>query len=282
MTVAEATPDTRAPRWVHLAWVVPFVLVAAPTLAFLWEKWTRSIWVNGHGLFVPLVAGILGFYALRREPVKSEEPSAWGFAFLVPALLLLAIDSAIKTELLSAAALLLALPGLSLLLLGPRRTRALWFSFSISFFMLPIPGAFLTWIHLALRRLTTQGSEEVLRMLGKPVLAEGTMLHMPDGTFHIIEECSGFAALYAAATVALILAYLSESRGRRVLLLLAAFPLAMASNVLRIVLLALLAEEFGYHLLDTPLHVLSGYMTFVVTLVGLFLLAERPHRRESS
>lgn len=282
MTVAEATRENRPPRLVHLAWLIPFALVAAPTAAFLWDKWTRSIWVNGHGLFVPLVAGFLAVYALRREPVKQEAPSAWGFVVLVPALLLVAVDSAIKTELLSAAALLLALPGLSLLLLGPHRTRALLFPFLLSFFMLPIPGAFLSRLHLALRLLTAQGSETVLRFFGMPVLGEGTLLHMPNGSFRIIEECSGFAALYAAVTLALVLAYLAESPRRKLLLLLAPFPLAMASNVLRVVLLAFLAENIDYDVLETPIHVLSGYMTFVLTLAGLFALAERHPPRERS
>jgi exosortase len=264
--------------WVHLWWVLALGLLAAPTLVFLWEKWTRSIWLNGHGLFVPLLAGFLGYLALRREPTKTEEPSAWGFALLVPALLLMAVDSAIKTELLAAFALLLCLPGLSLLLLGPRRTRALIFPFFLSFFMLPIPSAFLHIVHLKLRLLTSIGTEHAIRLVGIPVFAEGTTIYMPHGTFRVVEECSGFAALYAGITIALVLAYLSESPRRRVLLLLLPFPLAMAGNVLRVALLGVLAESFGYGILDTPVHVLSGYFAFVLTLAALFLFAERAPR----
>jgi exosortase len=262
--------------------VLALGLVAAPTLVFLFEKWTRSIWLNGHGLFVPLLVAFLGYYALRREPTKSEEPSAWGFALLIPALFLMAVDSAIKTELLAAFALLVCLPGLSLLLLGPRRTRALLFPFLLSFFMLPIPSAFLHLIHFKLRGLTTLGSEHAIRLVGIPVFAEGTSIYMPHGTFLVVEECSGFAALYAAITIALVLAYLSDSPRRRLLLLLLPVPLALAGNVLRVALLGVLAEGFGYGILDTPVHVLSGYLAFVLTLASLFLFAERAPRRSSA
>jgi exosortase len=144
--------------------------------------------------------------------------------------------------------------------------------------MLPIPSSFLDRIHLFLRELTTLGSERLLGVLGLPVLAEGTLLHLPHGTFRVVEECSGFAALYAALTIALVLVYLADSPRRRLLLLLLPWPLALASNVLRVVLLAFLSERIGYEVLDTPLHELSGYMTFVLTLGLLFLFAERTSR----
>lgn len=279
MTAEVEKPFDRPGAWIHLSWVVALALLAAPTLVFLWDKWTQSIWLNGHGLFMPPLVAFLGYYALRREASEHDEPSAWGFALLAPALLLIALDSAIKTELLAAFGLVACLPGLSLLLLGPRRTRALLFPCFLLLFMLPIPSAFLHRVHLELRELTTLGSEHVLRLWGIPVFAEGTVILMPHGSFRVVEECSGFAALYAGITISLVLAYLSHSPRRRLLLLLLPFPLAMLGNVLRVSLLGVLCERFGYEILETPVHVLSGYLAFVLTLLALFFFAERSPRR---
>jgi exosortase len=90
----------------------------------------------------------------------------------------------------------------------------------------------------------------------------------------VVEECSGFSALYAAVTVAFVLAYLSRSRARRIVLVLVAWPLALAGNVLRIVALAILAESRGFEVISTPLHLLSGYLSFVLTLFLVFAFAE--------
>jgi exosortase/archaeosortase family protein len=95
----------------------------------------------------------------------------------------------------------------------------------------------------------------------------------------VVEECSGFSALYAAVTVALVLAYLSRSWVRRVVILAVAFPLAILCNVARVVTLAILGEAHGYDVLDTPIHPLSGYASFVLGLALLFLFAERRPRR---
>ena len=61
----------------------------------------------------------------------------------------------------------------------------------------------------------------------------------------------------------------------------AAFPLAVVCNVARVVFLAMLVEWRGYDLLDTPIHMLSGYVSFVLTLAILFLFAERRPRSAS-
>ena len=56
----------------------------------------------------------------------------------------------------------------------------------------------------------------------------------------------------------------------------------MFSNAFTLDLLGVLAEGFGYEILDTPVHVLSGYLAFVLTLAALFLFAERAPRRSSA
>lgn len=274
-----ARPALRSLVLLHTSWVLMLLLLAAPTLVFLWQRWTRNIWYNGHGIFVPLLVGFLAYHALRRTPVKSEPPSAWGFALVVPGLAMIAIDSAIRTQLLAAFGLLVCLPGLSLLLLGPARTRVLLFPCFLAFFMLPIPAGFKVVIHGVLRQFTATHAANVLELLGKPAFNEGTHLFLPHGTFVVVEECSGFSALYAAVTISLVLAYLSDSKRRRLILLLAPWPLAMACNVARIVILALLAESQGFGILETPIHELSGYVTFLATLGLLFALAEHGPRR---
>ena len=102
-------------RWL---WVAPFTLAFAPTFAWLLGRWTDSIFRNGHGIFVPFLMAYLAMDQLKQDRDPQPHASAAGFAFLGASFVLLALDAAIKTELLSAFALVLALPGLSLLLFG--------------------------------------------------------------------------------------------------------------------------------------------------------------------
>jgi len=99
------------------------VLVYQPTLAWLVERWTISVWHNAHGALVLPVALWLMWQELRPTWRAGPASSAWGWLFVVPALLLHVLDLGMHTQLLSAVSFVVLLPGLSLLLLGASRTR---------------------------------------------------------------------------------------------------------------------------------------------------------------
>jgi exosortase len=259
----------------HLLWVVPFAALFAPTAAFLFDRWTRSIWQNGHGLFIPLIVGYLIWDHFRRRPLGTPEPSALGFLFLVPGLAAVALDTAIRTELLGAAGLVLCLPGLALLLVGAKHARGIAFPLALSAFMLPIPAAFVEQVHLSMRLASAVASGVAVRLLGIPVIRDGTTLLIPRGFVEVSDACSGFSTLYASVTLAIILAYLTPGWGRRVLLLGAAPLLALVCNAIRVSILVLLAHFIGFDLLKTSAHEISGMVSFVVALAGLFALADK-------
>jgi exosortase len=256
--------------------VVQLVVLFAPTVRWLFERWTMSVWQDAHGALIPPVAAYFAYPELKRLAGLPRSSSPWGFAFLVPALLLHALDAGMHTELLSAAALILALPGLSLLLLGAERTRAIAFPLAFLMFSLPIPLAFTEQIHWQLRQFVVAATAAVIPWLGIPVFVEGTTLHMATGSLEIADACSGFSTLYAAAAVACLTAYFTPSPRRRLLVLASAVPLALGANLLRVIALVVLAVWQGDWILDTFVHPLSGVLTFALALPVIFWLGGEP------
>ena len=272
----EASPAGRPrqgfPRgWAaHTVWILLAILVFTPTIYWLWQRWTMSVWQNIHGMFIPFVVAYFILEELRSDQIVDAEQSAWGFLFLIPGLGMIVLDSAIRTQLLSAFGMVVCLPGLSLLLLGRRRTRTLAFVWVLAFFMLPIPAAFIERFNLLLRRITAVGAEPVIALFGVSVGRVDTTLFIPKGPFSIADACSGFSPLYASVTLALVLAYMSPSWPRRVVTLGAAFPITMACNILRVVLLVLMVERWGFGIMSTVLHPASGMLS---AIAGMALLA---------
>jgi exosortase len=251
---------------------IELLVLYIPTLIWLWGRWTLSVWHNAHGLLIPPVVAYFVYQELKQRPDLPISSSAWGFVFLVPAMILQALDAGMHTELLSAASIVLALPGLSLLLLGWERTRAIAFPLAFLAFALPIPLGMTESIHLALRHLATAGTSTVVPLLGIPVFVEGTTLHMARGTLQVADACSGFSTLYAAMAVAFLTAYSTTSPARRAMVLLGAAPIAIASNMLRVILLVVLVVWRGPEILETIIHPLSGMMTFALSLPLIFWL----------
>jgi len=270
--------DSQDNRRRMLLGMVAVLLIAlyAPTVAWLWERWTISVWQHAHGLLILAVVAYLIWKELGREHGLPLDPSPWGFVLLVPALVLHALDAGIHTQLLSAAALILALPGLSLLLLGIKRTRRILFPLAFLLFTLPIPLVLTENIHLVLRKIATISSAAIIPRLGIPLYVEGTVLHIPGGTLQVADACSGFSTLYAAVAVACLVAYTCPDPWRRFIVLLAAVPVAIAANIIRVVLLVLLVHWQGIEILGTSWHTISGIFTFVIALPVIFWLGQAP------
>jgi exosortase len=281
MTVAANTSSAAAPPRVAsvrhatvllLLVAVELILIYAPTVSWLVDRWSMSVWHNAHGFLIPPVVAWFAWKEL--EPLKALPPSssALGFLFLVPALAAHMLDTGIHSQILSAISIVIALPGLSLLFLGVPRTKAIAFPLAFSVFMLPIPLAITERLHLVLREIATAGTAFLMPLLGVPVYAEGTELHIGNGVLFVGDGCSGFSTLYAAVAVAALTAYGCNHWRGRILALVAAVPLAIGANIVRVVLLALLVRFWGFNVLETWLHPASGVLTFAIALPIIFWL----------
>jgi exosortase len=264
-SIAHDGPALSSRLWLALVGGA-LALLYAPTVLWLFGRWTMSVWQHAHGLFIPPLVGWLVYQELRRTSHLPRTSSAWGFLLLVPALVLHVLDTGMQTQLLSAASLVLALPGLALLFLGVPRTRTILFPLLFTGFALPIPLAFTEQLHIVLRHVTTDLTVPVLSALGISLFAQGTTIHFANGTVEIADACSGFSTLYASMAFAFLLAYFSPSTRRRVMVLALAAPIAIAANVARMVVLLVMVVWQGMGVLDTWLHPASGMLTFAIAL----------------
>ena len=258
-----------------------FIFVYRPTMLWLWERWTLSVWHHAHGLMIPPLVAYFCYLELREARHEQARGSALGFLLLVPALLLHVFDTGMHTQLLSAASIVLALPGLSLLFLGTSKTRRILFPLVFMAFMLPLPLALTQSIHLALRSVAADATSVILKFMGLPVFQEGFTLHLPNASLLVADACSGFSTLYASLALATLLAYTTPSLSRKALVLVLAAPVAIAANIVRVVLLSWLVHFQGTEVLSTWMHVGSGMLTFALALPVLFWIGQSPARKGS-
>lgn len=262
--------DVSAIGWACVAaWCVAF----APTWAWMYREWTTSVWQNNHGIFIPVIMLFLGYSALRRDSGAPDRRSAWGLAVLALGLALALVDSASAIHYPAAIGLVISLPGLSLVVLGRRRTRLLAPVWILAIFMLPLPTT--AFHQVALRNWTAAGANPILQAIGLSTLREQTVITLPNSMFIVGDACSGFNTLYSSVAVAVFMACFCRSPWRRVLLLALAAPLALAANVLRAVGLVLIGALGDMSLLDTALHEASGVAAFFLVLLVLYRVSDR-------
>ena len=268
----------------HVVWLVLLLLILAPTLLWLVQRWTSSVYSNSIGVFMPFILVYLIRENLKDDPIREPHSSAWGLPFIIVGLSMIVLDTTIHTQLMAGVGMVLCLPGLSLLFLGLDRTRALIFPLALAFLMLPIPAGAVAPVHLGLRHITAWGTEllvnfaSALPLLDIPIWRSGTLLQLPNSPLQVADACSGFSTLQAALTLALILSYLSGSIRKGLFLIASAVVLTLIANSIRVFILTLIVHYYGVDLLETYLHEGSGLATFLIVLVGLFGLAGRQRR----
>jgi exosortase len=252
--------------------LVEILILYLPALRWLIDRWTMSVWHNAHGMFTAVLVIFFVWRQLRQARHLPISSSAWGFAFVLPALIIHSLDAAMHTQLLAAVSLVLILPGLSLLFLGAERTRLIAFPLAFAALMLPIPLALTESLQMRLREVTTLSTAAIIPRLGVPVFVEGTTLHLPNVSLLVSDACSGFSTLYAAMVVASLTAYNTASLRRGILVLTAAPLIAVAANIVRVTLLSFLVNWRGGDVLGTWLHPASGILTFFLALPIIFWL----------
>jgi exosortase len=160
--------------------------------------------------------------------------------------------------------------GISLYLFGRAITRELLFPLAFLFFMFPLPMAVLDTIAMPMKLFAASAGAAIVTLLGMPLVQEGFQLHFPTTSLVIDDPCSGLRSLISLAALGALCAYFFQApTWKRMALFIAAIPIALISNILRVTFLASLAFH-GKNAASGFYHDLSGIMVFLLALAMLF------------
>ena len=139
--------------------------------------------------------------------------------------------------------------------------------------MIPIPAIIFNEIAFPLQLLASRGAEYTLSAAHIPVLREGNIIVLANTTLEVAEACSGIRSLISLVTLAIIYGYFTDDRiWARVVLTLAAVPVAVAANAARVAGTGVAAHYYGPEAAEGFFHTFSGWMLFVVAFVMLFAI----------
>ena len=143
----------------------------------------------------------------------------------------------------------------------------------------PPPNPLQAEIIWRLQNLTAGGASWLLSMAGLPVELEGTELRLGGHAFVLIEACSGWRGIQILSLVGLLAAELRAIRFPRALwVVLAAAPLGLALNVLRVCLVVLTQEEIDAEFFES--HTPQGIAVLLIGSVILYCIAIGAKRSE--
>ncbi len=269
----EGRLSSNLPRWQVVALLLLIAWLYASTFARLFLQWVGPSRDPNfeHGIFVPLFALFVLWQDRKKLTAIASAPSWVGLPLVTLSLLMLVLGVLGAELFFSRVSLLILLAGLIILFQGWTFFRAVLFPWAFLVLMIPIPNLILQQITFPLQLLASKLATVLLDVVGVPVLRQGNVIVLASMPLDVAEACSGIRSLLTLVTLAIIYGYLMETRTWvRVMLALAAVPIAVAANSFRIFGTGLLVQYWDPDKAEGFYHALGGWLIFVVALIMLF------------
>ena len=276
MTDPAATIPRSGLRGLPLAQALPlaFALVAFALLFYKPAVLLVQDWWNdpeaGHGL---LLAPAAVWLAWKKGLVAERSPAVLlGLAILVGAVML-RLASELAAELFTMrVSMVMAMAGLVVYYLGLRQALSWWLPFTLLVLSVPLPELIRSTLALPLQFRASELGAELLEWRNVPVRLTGNVIQIPGHRLFVTEACSGLRSLTALLSLALLMGGIwLQSPALRVSLVVAAIPIAVVINGIRVFLTGFLVYFVDPKLGDGFMHITEGWLLFVVSfaLVGI-------------
>lgn len=248
--------------------------VLAPCVATLAEgSWTTEAGALGP---IVLAAGAATLWSRFRECRALSVPGSLAVAFLllIPGAAGYLVGRAINMAVLLSASTWLVLLAVFYLRHGSTVVRRCWFPLAFLLIVIPLPHTLTVEATAELRNLLAGWATGIASAFGLEVAVNGYAVYIDQYELSIESACAGLSSTVSLLAVGMLYAYWVRAAGwrRMAVIALAAFPVALAANLVRILLLLLLVHWGGAKVLATPLHPISGFLSFSLALLMLLLI----------
>ena len=279
----DSSPAARAETWLVvglavavLAFFFAYVPRYGPIRADSALAWLYSAW-NGetdyeHGIIFPFLITGLIIYRFKHLRAAAGQGSWLGLAVVLIGVLCYAAAYRTLQPRVAAGALPILLWGSGLFLWGWRVARQL--AFPLFFFWLAIPLPSFQQATTGLQHLATDFAHHGASLLGVETIVKGTDILPVKGTWEplsIAGGCSGIRSLMALMMISAAWAYVANiALWKKAILFMAAVPLAIFGNALRVTSIFVIAEYGDAKWARETWHDWSGLVLFYP--ISLFLL----------
>lgn len=261
------------------------VLIAG-SIALWWQPLSTTVRLalssdaHNHILLIVPLSLVLIYFERKKVPAMAPQTGWLGWTLLSAALLIRAFTAlgsarATPDEILplSMFALVVWWIGSLLVCRGLGTFRTLLFPLCFLFLLVPAPNSVVNWITQTLQYQSAVASAWLFRIAHVPVTREGLILSIPGLDIEVATQCSSIRSSTMLIVITLLLAHLFlYSKWRKVLLVAASIPLAVAKNAVRIFTIAELGTRVDPAYLDGKLHHSGGILFLAVGVIMVVLL----------
>ncbi len=266
MTFSESLQSYRYELF--LATTLLFVLYSSIISEMVSDWWHDDNY--SHGFLVPIIAGY--FIRERWDDLKATAvtPSNTGLVVIIAALLQLLIATLGNEYFTARSSLVVLLAGMVLYFFGVEVFKLTRMPVLYLLFMVPLPYIVYNAVALPLKMFVSVISVGFLKLIGLSVVREGTIIMFPSITLEVADACSGMRSMLSILAISTAYAFfLQISQVKRWIIITSAIIIAIATNVMRIVITGILADHSGASAAQGFFHEFAGISVFAIAILLL-------------
>lgn len=229
-----------------------------------------------HGPIIPVLSALMFLREMKQYPARPGEiPNRWpGVAVIALALSFGALGKLSQVDDIVAYSTIFWVAGIVLVSMGWRRGWLFWPSVLHLVYMLPLPATIYYKVSIFLQMVSSEVGVALLKLVSVPVFLEGNIIDLGVMRMHVAEACSGLRYLFPIMSFSYVFAVLYRGpRWHKAVLLLAAVPITVFMNSVRIAVAGIIANYYGIEWLQGFTHFFEGWVIFIICIVILFGLA---------
>ena len=248
------------------------LLASGGVVCFQPMRWLVESWMVNpyylHGFMVAFASLCFLIYRAKNSNIEKDNNKDWAY-YIAAGIVLYAIGFSIGLNYLKTVPVFLTLLSAAYLLGGKVFGDDLRFPLLFPIIAVPIP--FLPELTAFLQFIMAGLSTGILHTFGYEIHAEGALIHLPNATFLIAEPSSGIQSLIALLTLMIPVVYFTKTSScKKVYLYLLIVPIAVLSNLLRIITLFMVGYYYGETIADEFWHDKGNIVFFGIALTLLF------------
>ena len=256
-------------------WIVGIfvLLIYVPSFLWMWDRWFARDSYYSHGILIPFVTAFLIWQ--KRDVLKKIKPetSPWGLRLFFLGIAIHLLSALFRVYFSSGFSLIIVLFGLTLHFYGSKAFKEVFFPISFLAFMIPLPMLVITNLSFRLKIFATQIAVGALNNMGLFCVQHGSTIVMRHAYVVVEDACSGLRSLITLMALGSLFAYwMKSSFLKKAILFVSTIPIAVITNVGRIIFLSFVSEIWGTQRAMGPIHEASGIIIFLGAFCLLYVV----------
>ncbi|WP_293004692.1 exosortase B [Nitrosomonas sp.] len=234
----------------------------------------NGIWTNeeqAHGPIILILSLWLMFrkWKIMIKESDAQSTSVFGWVILVVALIFYIIGGSQQILILEIGSFILVLAAILLIKRGYIALKIMWFPLFFLLFMIPLPGAIVSFFTMPMKMAVSYVAENILFWANYPIARNGVILQIGQYQLLVADACAGLQTLLTLEALGLFYLNLVNHTSvfRNVALAILIIPISFTANVIRVIVLTLITYHYGDAAGQGFLHGFAGMVLFISALV---------------